>query len=32
MTMPSVGAQLAQARAERRLSLQEATKATKIQP
>jgi hypothetical protein len=28
---PSVGAQLAQARTERRLSLQEATKATKIQ-
>jgi hypothetical protein len=29
--MPSVGAQLAQARTERRLSLQDATKATKIQ-
>ncbi len=29
--MPSVGAQLTQARTERRLSLQEATKATKIQ-
>ena len=28
---PSIGAQLAQARTERRLSLQEATKATKIQ-